>query len=109
MKRFLVAGLAAAGLAFTAGAASAQDQTDPAAAPADTGMSQDEPVVAEAEPVETQVAEEAEEEVICRWRRQTGSNFRERLCMTRRQTEQAEEAAERSLRRMRRGQAFSPN
>ncbi|WP_417490931.1 hypothetical protein [Maricaulis sp.] len=109
MKRFVVAGLAAAGLAFTAGAASAQDQTDPAAAPADIAMSQNEPAVAESEPVETQVAEEAEEEVVCHWRRQTGSNFRERICMTRRQTEQAEEAAERSLRRMRRGQAFSPN
>ncbi|WP_339742539.1 hypothetical protein [uncultured Maricaulis sp.] len=110
MNRFIVTGLATACLLSAPGLANGQDTTELAVAPVDAEVSQTEPAAEEtAAPDAPQVVENDPNEVICHTRRQTGSNFRERICMTRRQAEQAEEAAERSLARMRRGRAFSPN
>tara|TARA_R110000868_G_scaffold2384_7_gene17743 strand:+ start:22371 stop:22715 length:345 start_codon:yes stop_codon:yes gene_type:complete len=89
--------------------AAAQNEQPPAADPLSDSVLAEAANTEATEPAETEVAENDPDEVVCHMRRQTGSNFRERICVTRRLQEQSEQAAERSLERMRRGQAFSPD
>jgi|TARA_R110000868_G_scaffold49105_1_gene158535 hypothetical protein len=110
MKELFVTGIAIMMWMSAPGLVSAQDSVKPEVAPPAAEASQAEPATQEAAaPDEVEVVENDPDEVICRTRRQTGSNFRERICMTRRQIERSEEAADYALRRMRRSQPFSPN
>lgn len=124
MNRFIAAGFALAAMFWIPGLARAQEPIESAGGPVATGEVEAEPVLAPADsevdqtelaaadataPSAPEIAENDPNEVIFRTRRETGTNFRQRICLTRRQTERAEIAAEHALEWMRRGQPYSPN